>query len=46
MASYRRQLLGELLEMSEDSSILEMSSLSLRDDDADNGGAAALIGSK
>merc|ERR550534_1118349 len=31
--------------MSEDSSILEMSSLSLRDDDADNGGAAALIAS-
>jgi len=37
--------LGELLEMSEDSSILEMSSMSLRDDDADNGGAAALIAS-
>jgi len=36
MASHRRQL----LEMS-DSSILEISSLSLRDDDADNGGAAA-----
>ena len=46
MASYRSRMLEEMLEMSEDSSILEMSSLSLRDDDADNGGAAALIGSK
>lgn len=40
MASHRRRL----LEMS-DSSILEISSLSLRDDDTENGGAAALIAS-
>jgi len=41
MASYRSRLLEEM----SDNSILGISSLSLRDDDADNGGAVALIAS-
>jgi len=41
MASYRSRLLEEM----SDNSILGISSLSLRDDHADNGGAAALIAS-
>merc|ERR1711934_455969 len=41
IVSYRSRMLEEM----SDNSILGISSLSLRDDDADNGGAAALIAS-